>query len=255
MKLWPNQKQSHDDNFPGGFLYARHQNAEADKQPDSAAAAAKAAADTAAAKAAADAAAADDAEDDPEKIDPAKLKNLKEDRNRHRARADAAIATAAKLQKENEAFKKAEEARQAASLSEIEKEKLARQKAEAALADSKAETARAQRQVSIATHQVDPEYLEVVDGLLAKAMTAEGFESESWFKALKEKKPALFLGADAQTLATGGGPQRQAGGNGEIAKLNQRIDALKANISMLNQEEQMELNHLISKRNALKASG
>lgn len=214
MRRWltgtRNHKQSLDDPFPGGFLYARSQEPDPNKDPPPKDPPPNP-----------DDQHGDDDDDDPasDKIDPERFKKLvKHNRDLRRDRDAMAVATA-KKDKELEAYKKSEEDRKKAAMSESDRLKLESQEKDRALAEKDSLLAQKDRELTLAIHQIDPEYLEAVDVLLARAMKTEGeaFSKEAWFKTLKEKKPAFFLGSggDPNPVTTGGGPQRT--GTGESA--------------------------------------
>jgi len=242
MRPWLTMSRKHsrslDDHNPGGELYERHQAPapegdppppEPPPTPDP-----------------------PPSDDEPEEIDPEKHKGLVEHNRRLKKQFNDLMGTHAKTLKENEALKKVQDAADKAKLSEVERLRAENQEKDQKLAEKDAEIVRKDCLVMLANHQVDPEYQDEIGAKLAKAMKADGFKAKDWFESLKAKKPALFVGEQTHTTATAGGTAA-AGGGGEVAELSKRIESMIGKISMLNQEDQMELTYLISKRNALQA--
>jgi len=224
MRPWLTMSRKHsrslDDHNPGGELYERHQDPDPKDPPEKKK-------DPPPDEKHAD----DDDDDDPEevdKIDKEKLTKLIKHNKDLRKDRDAMAVNMAKLQKEADARKKADEEAERAKMSDLEKANKDKADLEKRIAESEARAAKAERRALMAAATVDMEYADDIDGKLAEAMKADGFKAKDWFESLKAKKPALFVGEPDKTKEIAGGPGAAGSGKEGVKELQAKLeDVLK----------------------------
>jgi hypothetical protein len=189
-------------------------------------------------------------------IDPVKVREIADDRNRKGRKLKETEAALEKANKALEKLQKEKDDARKAELSEIDRLKEEKAELEAKVEAERESVLDKDRKLAMSYDpeiHVDPEYQDVVAGMMKKAEAkTENLDRNEWLKELKGKKPALFVGpGEGEPLDTAGGGQGSAGeGDSEIAKLEKQVEAtsdrkekfyLKRAIRKLKQEKAKEI--------------
>lgn len=166
-----------------------------------------------------------DTVDPGEKVDPAKFREVVEDRKRKNAEARAAKAALDVANAKLAEYEAEKEAKRVAGLADVERERELRVKAEAKAAAAEQSAAKTARMSEVRLAGVGAEYVEIVEAQLADAQRADPkLDISAWMQDRKARMPALFTAAPAEKAA--GGAQRS--GTTDPALEQARAEAARA---------------------------